>query len=983
MMVTFVSQCEKNALKKTRRVLDAFANRIGDNTWQTVITEDGLITVKKMLRQTASKSTAVSCHWIRSRARSQFLWVVGNKNKFNSEGVVAVNRTEIIEVKMDEKRMNQGALYANTQKQPLAQHLFAVGKIAEMLIEKQAVDGVEQLKQTAFIAGCLHDVGKTDPEYSNWLISKINNTPRQNETLLEDGSHIDKGKFSFDKHPRHNEISLWLLQFVDLSSVLSNKKQSELIEHSVYWHHAKPFRTDGYVNMNDIHRKLKTAYKEKGLSSLVSHAKLVFKEVCDLAGRYSNNYPISTEQCKFKYCNDIASSFRKQLLPDYKQYDVEDDVDDYIQQVTFNAKANLVRSCVISADRQVSSLTLEQLQQHIDNKSLNLLVDQTLDNRSILVNHISNCIAGFDQRYPNSERNKKQAIAASQLLNTESIAVLNGPAGCGKTKIALEWAKLSEATKIIWVCPRVQVCEGLYRELTAKEYLPNAKIEICTGEVKESTTNGIVSKTEIGQEFSGEIVLTTIDQIINSITTHCNVTALVDFMNCHVVFDEYHEYIPMPAFNLLFAELIKCKKLKGNKAHTLLVSATPNYSYLELLLELETEDIIDIVSFNLSRYSLTFLSYDESIKDQTNPLFTTQSSNSIVISNTATTAQQAFILNQRSEDALLFHGKFKMADKQALFDKVYDNFKQNRENGVDILRSGPIVQASLNITCNRMVTEFTLAENWLQRLGRLDRFGENNFINQYVTAVPSEVNGSNGKIKGNCARFLNGSHCYRSAYAWYEFLQDRLTETTYSINQIYSLYKDFYKTNKGQDAVEQDLLASLKDSVKVINAKVHDPLRFVKKVKATDKKKLKKSSLRGDSRFVQMAVLSVNDKNDIKYLNQYAVDWKETNTDFSNCYTESLQLIRNSGLLDYVAKKHGRIDENTPMKSIPVNKLQLRKQVLEGAAIDPENPIYLSYTPDDIQEHLGETEADEAAIYYIKTDKQVVGAMPILKIKEL
>jgi CRISPR-associated endonuclease/helicase Cas3 len=93
MMVTFVSQCEKNALKKTRRVLDAFANRIGDNTWQTLITEDGLITVKKMLRQTASKSTAVSCHWIRTRARSQFLWVVGNKLKFNGEGVVPVNST--------------------------------------------------------------------------------------------------------------------------------------------------------------------------------------------------------------------------------------------------------------------------------------------------------------------------------------------------------------------------------------------------------------------------------------------------------------------------------------------------------------------------------------------------------------------------------------------------------------------------------------------------------------------------------------------------------------------------------------------------------------------------------------------------------------------------------------------------------------------------------------------------------------------------
>ncbi len=48
MMVTFVSQCEKNALKKTRRVLDAFANRIGDNVWQTLITQDGLNAVKKL-----------------------------------------------------------------------------------------------------------------------------------------------------------------------------------------------------------------------------------------------------------------------------------------------------------------------------------------------------------------------------------------------------------------------------------------------------------------------------------------------------------------------------------------------------------------------------------------------------------------------------------------------------------------------------------------------------------------------------------------------------------------------------------------------------------------------------------------------------------------------------------------------------------------------------------------------------------------------
>ena len=94
MIVTFISQCEKNALKKTRRVLDSFANRIGDNTWQTIITQEGLKAVKKLLRQTASKSTAVSCHWIRSSRRVELMWIVGNRDRFNSEGVVPVNRTQ-------------------------------------------------------------------------------------------------------------------------------------------------------------------------------------------------------------------------------------------------------------------------------------------------------------------------------------------------------------------------------------------------------------------------------------------------------------------------------------------------------------------------------------------------------------------------------------------------------------------------------------------------------------------------------------------------------------------------------------------------------------------------------------------------------------------------------------------------------------------------------------------------------------------------
>ena len=173
MMVTFISQCEKKALKKSRRVLDAFANRIGDNTWQTVITEEGLNTVKKMLRQTATKSTAVSCHWIRSRSRSQFLWVVGNKSKFDENGVVPVNYTDRT-IFIGDIEIMPDKIFANTKGQRLDHHLFAVGYLAYKIVKRLTPEN-QNLAKAVYIAGCWHDIGKIDPAFQDWLSKKLLN----------------------------------------------------------------------------------------------------------------------------------------------------------------------------------------------------------------------------------------------------------------------------------------------------------------------------------------------------------------------------------------------------------------------------------------------------------------------------------------------------------------------------------------------------------------------------------------------------------------------------------------------------------------------------------------------------------------------------------------------------------------------------------------------------------------------------------------
>ena len=446
MMVTFVSQCEKKALNRTRRVLDAFANRIGDNTWQTIITEDGLIAVKTLLRKTATKNTAVSCHWLRSRSRSDLVWVVGNRDQFNPEGIVPVNYTYkelIMDITSD--KPNSNMLYANTQLQSLSEHLFAVGYVAEQL-HKRLMPNQDKLSTATFVAGCLHDLGKIDPCFQAWV-----RNPKKKDFIAEDGQHIDDAKFSFDKHPRHNEVSVLLYQLLDQISLKSiNADNKKSIKHVIYWHHAKPFRKEkDFNNYGDIYKKLNGNLKEVTFSELFDKVIQLMKSLSKL----DQGYRTAEESIIAKVFNDefdldVIETLDSLLLPYYKKYDSQDNIDKYPIQIKHNADNNIMRACVISADRTISGLASTELHSHIKNKTLDSLVDELLLLESTLCSHIENCL----KKFPISERSNKQSEIAKQLINTQSVAVLAGPAGCGKTKIALEWARLNNTQQIMALC---------------------------------------------------------------------------------------------------------------------------------------------------------------------------------------------------------------------------------------------------------------------------------------------------------------------------------------------------------------------------------------------------------------------------------------------------------------------------------------------------------------------------------------------------
>ncbi|WP_297198886.1 type I-F CRISPR-associated helicase Cas3f [uncultured Pluralibacter sp.] len=93
MNVLIISQCTKRAREETCRIVDQFAERAGNGAWQTAITQEGLATLRKLLRKSARRNTSVACHWLKKSGQSELLWIVGSPRRFNAQGRVPVHRS--------------------------------------------------------------------------------------------------------------------------------------------------------------------------------------------------------------------------------------------------------------------------------------------------------------------------------------------------------------------------------------------------------------------------------------------------------------------------------------------------------------------------------------------------------------------------------------------------------------------------------------------------------------------------------------------------------------------------------------------------------------------------------------------------------------------------------------------------------------------------------------------------------------------------
>lgn len=130
MHVSFISLCKGKASKRTRAILDRYAQRNAAGTWLTPITQEALDSVHEALKAAASKNTAVACYRNVGNSQMALIWTIGRKEAFNIDGVMPVH----------------------TRKKP-----------------KQSCPWITTVKKVAAAAGLAHDLGKASVHFQNKL----------------------------------------------------------------------------------------------------------------------------------------------------------------------------------------------------------------------------------------------------------------------------------------------------------------------------------------------------------------------------------------------------------------------------------------------------------------------------------------------------------------------------------------------------------------------------------------------------------------------------------------------------------------------------------------------------------------------------------------------------------------------------------------------------------------------------------------------
>lgn len=746
----------------------------------------------------------------------------------------------------------------NSKKQDLIEHSFLVAKVAESLFNhffsKEKYEHflmvlnednnkvlsfdniVLVLKQSALF----HDVGKIEKRFQSYIKSK---------NKEEDSVDVQVEKVDFENYLLHHEISFALMACLKETMLMKAFNRNAFL-YGLLYHHASVLREKEFETVFDMLSSdidVEELFEDLEEFSLQMHNLLVKKkETCffsavtidqdeneEILERAKNTKIIEFQSSQFLNAKNENTEFFK------------------------NALFYLIRSILISADRLVSALNPEKLKTIIENENYDFFISE-MEGKDKLID-IQKELEKLNDLFENSERSNVQSKVAKEASESLMPSVLKGSAGVGKTKIMLEYIReINNNKRNFIIVPRKVIAESLFLELSNFYLTNNVSVEIVTSDEKTTSLNKNFFPTESENLFQSDVVITTIDQILNMMKSHKNIDLFLDVLTSNLLFDEFHEFLEQPAILMLFIQVVYLKHLTKNSA-CLFVSATPNYFLVKEKMKILNKNIFSIKSFNETNYKITLNRFndEQSAKNIMSEMFNAKEKGDICIFNTATKAQISAIKTIGKEDkTIVYHSKYFKHQKEKLSNIVLSNFNKKEAKKDIVLRSGPILQASLDISCDRMFTEISTIDNIFQRMGRVVRWGEKE-NGEYHIFIPTDLNKTNSILRN-----FNNLCVINSTLMFIDFLNKNEEKLdAIKLNQLYDLYDLFFQDREVINAFKKDF-EKLKEEASKIFKNGIAPIKFISKKSAKNKQKLSKNLRSNNDIFCVVHNMNINQKNE-------------------------------------------------------------------------------------------------------------------------
>ena len=328
--------------------------------------------------------------------------------------------------------------------------------------------------------------------------------------------------------------------------------------------------------------------------------------------------------------------------------------------------------------------------------------------------------------FDSSRRSTIYPLSKVDVSDKRSHSLVVAPTGAGKTDFLLKRCK----GRIFYTLPFQASINAMWERL--KETIPNKDIRL------QHATSRIV----VGDKLEEKLLQPLVGSSVKVMTPHQMAaiifgtpgfeSVMLDLEGCDIILDEIHTYSDVSQSMVL--EIVKMLLQLNCRIH-IGTATMPTILYNELLQLLGGEEKVyqvklsDEVLGSFNRHKIYKLEDDNNVTKILTDAFS-NNEKVLAVYNTISNAQKGFKKFQEifpQIPMLLIHSRFKRGDRVKLENRLKTEFNgdNSKEFGVGLkpclVVSTQVVEVSLDISFDRMITQCAPLDSLIQRFGRVNR----------------------------------------------------------------------------------------------------------------------------------------------------------------------------------------------------------------------------------------------------------------------